>query len=53
MKDTLPGHPYTVECGIVNFNTHSQSESDWMCYYRNKDQRIYFDSSGQITPVEV
>ena len=54
MKDTLPGgHPYTVECGIVNFNTHSQPGSHWVCYYRNKDQRIYFDSYGQISPVEV
>ena len=54
MKDTLPAeHPYTVECSIVNFNTHSQPGSHWVCYYRNKDQRIYFDSYGQITPVEV
>ena len=53
MKDTLPEHPYTVECGIMNFNTCSQSGSHWVCYYRNKDQRIYFDSYGQITPVEV
>ena len=53
MKDTLPEHPYTVECGFVNFNTHSQPGSHWVCYYRNKDQRIYFDSYGQITPVEV
>ena len=53
MKDTLPEHLYTVECGIVNFNTYSQPGSHWVCYYRNKDQRIYFDSYGQITPVEV
>ena len=52
-KDTLPEHPYTVECGIVNFNKHTQPGSHWVCYYRNKDQRIYFDSYGQITPVEV
>ena len=52
LKDTLPGHPYTVKCGIVNFNTHSQPGSHWVCYYRNKDQIIYFDSYGQITPVE-
>ena len=53
MKDTLPEHPRTVECGIVNFNTHSQLGSHWVCYYRNKDQRIYLDSYGQITPLEV
>ena len=43
MKDTLP---YTVECGIVNFNTHTQPGSHWVCYYGNKDRRIYFDSYG-------
>ena len=53
MKDTLPEYPYTVECSIVNFNTHTQPGSHWVCYYRNKSQRIYFDSYGQITPVEV
>ena len=53
MKDTLPEHPYTVEWGIVNFNTHSHLGSHWVCYYRNNDQRIYFDSYRQITPVEV
>ena len=53
MKDTLPEHPYTVECGIVNFNTHTEPGSHWVCYYRNKGQRIYFDSYGQIMPVEV
>ena len=53
MKDTLREQPYTVECGIVNFNTHSQPGSHWVCYYRNKHQRIYLVSYGQITPVEV
>ena len=53
MRDTLPDHPRNAECGTVNFNTHDQPGSHWVCYYRNKDQRIYFDSYGQITPVEV
>ena len=53
MKDTLTEHPYTVECGVVNFNTHTQLGSHWVCYYRNNGQRIYFDLYGQITPMEV
>ena len=53
MRDTLPDNPRNAECGIVNFNTHDQPGSHWVCYYRNKDQRIYFDSYRQITPVEV
>ena len=29
------------------------SGSHWVCYYRNKTDRIYFDSYGLITPVEI
>ena len=54
MRDTLPRQtPHIVECGIVNLNTSSQSGVHWVCYYRNKSNRIYFDSFGQINPVEV
>ena len=53
MRDTLPEYPFNVECGIVNFNTSNQPGSHWVCYYRNKNERIYFDSYGQITPVEI
>ena len=54
MRDTLPKQtPHCVECGIVNLNMSSQSGSHWVCYHRNKSNRIYFDSFGQITPVEV
>ena len=54
MRDTLPKQiPHSVECGIVNLYMSSKSGSHWVCYYRNKSDRIYFDSFGQITPVEV
>ena len=53
MRDTLPRQPLSVECGIINLNTSSQRGSHWVCYYRNKSNRIYFDSYGQITPVEI
>ena len=43
MRDTLPKQPHSVECGIVNLNTSSQSGSQWVCYY----------SYGQITPVGI
>lgn len=41
------------ECGIVNFNTSKQEGSYWVCYSINKDERIYFDSFGQVTPIEL
>ena len=53
MRDTLLRQPHSVECGIVNLNTSSQSGSHWACYYRNKSGRIYFDSYGKITPVKI
>ena len=53
MRDTLSQYPFNVESGIVNLNTSSQPGSHWVCYYRNKNERIYFDSHGQITPVEI
>ena len=37
----------------VNLNTSDQSGSHWVCYYRNGSDRFYFDSYGQITPVEI
>ena len=53
MRDTLPQYPFNVESGVVNLNTSSQPGSHWVCYYRNKNERIYFHSYGQITPVEI
>ena len=54
MCDTLPSRPYSKECGIVNFNTVKQPGSHWICYYKEgMNQRIYFDSFGQMTLDEV
>ena len=52
-RNTLPLHPFSVECDIVNFNTSNQPDCHWVCYYCNKTDRIYFDSYGQITSVEI
>ena len=41
------------ECGIVNLNTSGQRGSHWVCYHKNGLNRIYFDSYGQITPIEI
>ena len=53
MKDTLPKVPHENECAIVNFNTQDQPGTHWVCYYKIKDERIYFDSFGQITLSEI
>ena len=53
MRNTLPRTVNRVECGIVNFNTSDQSGSHWVCYFKNGDRRIYFDSFGQVTLDEI
>ena len=53
MRDTLPQRPHKIECGIVNLNTSAEKGSHWVCYYKNGKKRIYFDSFGQITPLEI
>ena len=53
MRDTLPSTVNVKECGIVNFNTSDQSGSHWVCYYKDCDYRIYFDSFGQVTLDEI
>ena len=51
MRDTLPKSPFYKESGIVNFNTSKEPGSHWVCYYKNGENIIYFDSYGQ-TPLQ-
>ena len=44
MRHTLPQYPYSIVCGIVNLNTSNQPGRHWVFCYRNKNDRIYFDS---------
>ena len=54
MRDELPPQVKPLECGVVNFNTSEQVGSHWVCYYKDgMNQRIYFDSFGQVTLDEV
>ena len=53
MRDELPKRPWPVECGIVNFNTSMEPGTHWVAYYKNKKERIYFDSFGQVMLAEL
>ena len=55
MRDSLPATepPHQKECGIVNLNTADQAGSHWVCYFKDEDKRVYFDSFGQVTPIEI
>ena len=37
----------------MNFNKLNEIESHWICFVRNHNVWIYFDSVGQITPIEL
>ena len=41
------------ECGIVNLSPHEQLGTHWVCYVKNYNTLIYFDSFGQKTPLEI
>ena len=43
MRDELPKIVKPLECGIMNFNTHEQIGSHWVCYMRNGKTCIYFE----------
>ena len=54
MLDELPQNPHQVECGIVNFDTSKGPGTHWVCYGKmKKEESVYFDSFGQITPCEI
>ena len=54
MRDILPRVAHHKEFGIVKFNTSHQSWSHWLCYFKDSmKRRIYFDSFGNNTPVEI
>ena len=53
IRDELPKSLNRVECGIVNLSTHKHLGTHWACYAKINDTRIYFDSAGRKTPLEI
>ena len=53
MRDELLSRPLDRECGILNFNTHDQEGSHWVCWYKSGSSRYYFDSYGEPPPMEM
>ena len=53
MRDNLPETPWEIENGVVNFNRLSEPGTHWVCYHKNGDEKIYFDSYGQVMLAEV
>ena len=53
MRDALPSKSNKVECGILNLDDESGKGTHWTCWYRDGKNRMYFDSYGLITPIEM
>lgn len=46
MRDTLPKQIRTTECGIVNLDSIKGQGSHYVCYWKQGDVRVFFDSFG-------
>ena len=54
MRDELKGKiPKNKECGIINLDTSKGIGSHWSCWYKNGDNKYYFDSFGLLPPKEI
>ena len=53
MRDTLPDKIKNKECGIVNLDSIKNKGTHWVCYYKNHDEKYYFDSYGLDPPNEI
>ena len=53
MIDTLLKLSKKRECGIVNFSLSKDDGTHWVCYFKDNSIKIYFDSYGQITPLQI
>jgi hypothetical protein len=53
MRDELPKRINPIECGIVNLSPHEHLGTHWVCYAKIYKTRIFFDSFGRKTPLEL
>lgn len=50
MKDTLPKKPRKYESAIINLDSIRGSGTHWVCYKKNNNHVVYFDSFGNLPP---
>lgn len=53
LRDTLPKKPLTNECGILNLDSSDGSGTHWVCWYKSREGKWYFDSYGLQPPNEL
>ena len=52
MRDEF-SNPRFKECGISNLEPHTEEGSHWTCWYKDGNERDYFDSFGEPPPIEL
>jgi hypothetical protein len=53
VRDQLPKKPRVRECGILNTGDSTTNGFHWMCWYKNGEVRLCFDSYALPPPVEL
>ena len=53
LMDTLPSKPNNRECGILNLDSSDGPGTHWVAWYKNGNNKIYFDSYGIHPPNEI
>ena len=45
-RDNLPKQQHKQECGIMNTDVSTGKGMHWVCWYKDDDLKIFFNSSG-------
>lgn len=53
VRDQLPKKPKAIECGILNTGDSNTNGFHWICWYKNGDEKLSFDSYALPPPVEL
>ena len=53
LRDELPKRPRMNESGILNLDRSSGDGTHWVCWIKNGNRKMYFDSYGLLPPTEI
>lgn len=53
MRDELKFKALEKECGILNLDSSKNDGTHWVAWFKDKNNKIYFDSFGVQPPLEL
>jgi len=53
MKDRLPARPLKRESAVVNLDVSRGTGTHWVCYVKEDNNVVYYDSFGVKPPIEL